>query len=310
MNLNALDFNLLKHLQFILNEKNISEAARKAGVTQPAMSKSLKKIREILQDEILIKTGSAYQLTEKGLALVDKVGNLIKDLELVFTPCSNFDPSLEKITIKIVSSDYGNLVFLPKIVKKLEQYPNISLEVYSPQEQDLNRLREEDVDFYMGIGKLSLLPESLVVKKIFSEHLLSAIGSTHPLVEKEKISLEDFVSHPHLLISNLNLNTGNLNLVYNKGVLDLELEKEGIKRTVSTVVPHFAIAPQLLKDSNLILSAPSRLIEYFAPQLNLKTFQPPVKNNPESEFYLAWHPLNIQKRSNSWFKQEIIDKII
>lgn len=310
MNLNALDFNLLKHLQIILNEKNISEAARKAGITQPAMSKSLKKIREILQDEILIKNGPSYQLTEKASSLVDKVGNVIKDLELVFTPCTNFDPQTEKITIKIVSSDYGNLIYLPKIIQKLEKYPNIKLEVYSPQEQDLNRLREEDVDFYMGIGKLSLLPESLIVKKIFSETLLSAVGKQHPLSKKEEISLEDFISFPHLLISNLNLNTGNLNLVYNKGVLDLELEKAGVQRNVAMVVPHFAIAPNLLQKSQLILSAPSRLITYFATQLELTTFNPPVTNNPESEFYIAWHPLNIQKRSNSWFKQEIIDKII
>lgn len=308
MNLNSLDFNILKHLHYLVQEKSVSNAAKKAGITQSAMSKSLKKIREIFEDEILIENGIGYSLSEKASHLKPKVEELLKSMDLLLSPCQSFDPKKEEAVIKIVSSDYGNLIYLPHIVEKLKQYPHIKLEVYSPQEQDLNRLQEEDVDFYLGIGKMTLLPPNLMVKKIFSEKLLSAVCSKHPLA-KDSVTLEEFVAYPHMLISNLNLNTGQTSLIYNKGIVDFELEKLGLKRSVDLVVPHFSSAPLLLPNTKYVLSAPSKVIEYFSKMIKIKTFETPVLKNEQSEFYLAWHSLSLSKRHNLWFKEEIIDKI-
>lgn len=308
MNLNSVDFNVLKHFYYLVQEKNVSKAAKKAGITQSAMSKSLKKIREIFEDDLLIENGTGYSLTEKASSLKPKVEELLKNMDLLLSPCQEFNPSKELATIKIVSSDYGNLIYLPLIVEHLKKYPNIKLEVYSPQEQDLNRLQEEDVDFYLGIGKMSLLPANLRVKKIFSEKILSAVCSSHPLAKKE-VSLEEFISYPHMLISNLNLNTGQTSLIYNKGIVDIELEKQGLTRSVDLVVPHFSSAPLLLPKTNYVLSAPSKLIKYFEKLIKIHTFNTPVLQNGESEFYLAWHSLSLSKRHNLWFKEQIIDKI-
>ena len=307
MNIKDMDLNLLKSLKLLMDEKNVSEAAKKADITQPAMSKNLKKIREILKDDILKAKGKEYVLTEKAEHLLPRIDKILKDLELVMQPCSEYNPKEENSIIKIVSSDYANVLYLPKIIERLSKYPNVKLEVYSPQEQDLNKLKDEDVDFYLGIGNASLLPESLIVKKIYGEEFISAICKNHPLKDKN-VTVEDYVAYPHMLISNLNLNMGKVNMKYSRGVIDEQLNSLGLKREVNLVIPHFTTGPLLLQKTNYILTAPKSIIEYYENLIDIKTFEPPVKNI-KSDFYLAWYPGSTDKRVNSWFKKEIIDKI-
>ena len=309
MSLNSIDFNILKHLHALLEDQSVSKAAKRAGVTQSAMSKSLKKIREVFKDEILIEKGKHYDLTEKALTLKPLVSQQLKSLELVFNPTIEFDPLKEEAKIKIVSSDYGTLVLGNQILEKLKHFPLVNVEFYSPQEQDLNRLQDEDIDFYLGIGSIQLLPSKLRVKKLGIEKLETAVSRTHPLAKKQTLTVEDFISFPHLLISNLNLNTGKNNLVYNKGVVDFALEEINKKRQVSAVVPHFTSAPLLLKNSSLILSAPSKVLRYFEPLVDLKVFPLPVEIKDPADFYLAWHEASLQKRANKWFKQNILDSL-
>ena len=233
--------------------------------------------------------------------------SILTNIEKVLQPCNDFNPKEESSVIKIVASDYASLLYLPQIIKEMSQYPNVKLEIYSPQEQDFNKLKDDDVDFYFGIGRMSLLPETLIAKKIGEDIFESAVCQNHPLA-KRKVSVEDFIAHPHMLISNLNMNTGRFNLKYSRGVIDVELEKLGLKRNVQLVVPQFSIAPHLLKDNNYILTAPKAIINYHQKLLNLHTFTPPV-HNPKSDIYLAWYPGSLDKRVNSWFKKNILDKI-
>ena len=307
MNLKDIDLNLLKYLKLLLEERNVSSAAKKADISQPAMSKNLKKIRDIFQDEILQPKGKDLVLSEKAKYILPEITRLFKELEGVLQPCSEFNPKSEEGTIKIVSSDYANILYLPKIINKLKEYPNIKLEVYSPQEQDLNKLKDENVDFYLGIGNASLLPENLIVKKIYVEKFVSAVCESHKLSSKT-VSVEDYVSYPHMLISNLNLNIGKVNMKYSRGVIDEKLDSLGLKRNVNLVIPHFSTGPLLLKNTDYILTAPKSIIEYYSNLINLYIFEPPVENF-KSDFYLAWYPGSIDKRLNSWFKREIIDKI-
>lgn len=306
MNLNSIDFNLLKHLYFILKEKHITKAAKRAGVSQPAMSKSFKKLKELLKDELLVKQDKSYILTEKAQLISPEIELIFSKLNDVLTPLGKFDPLTENATIRIVSSTYATALYIPKIIKALEKFPYINLEIYSPQEQDLNKLQENDIDFYFGIGQIQYLPEHLKIKRIFTDEFASAICQEHPLKDKD-ITPEDFVAYPHILISNLNLNLGKVNLIYRRGVIDEILKKIGLKRTVKIVTPDFS-APMLLKNSPYILTAPRRILEHYNKLLDYHIFDLPF-SNASSDFYMAWHPISHDKRLNRWFREEIISKI-
>lgn len=304
-----LDYNLLKYLKLLLKEQNISNAARKAGISQPAMSKNLKKIRSILNDELLIQQNKKLVLTEKGESLKKEIDNVLEKIDNLMQPCSEFNPKIESGTIRIVSSDYASVIYLPKIIDKVKDYPSIKLEIYSPQEKDFKKLKEDEIDFYFGIGNISLLPEILIAKKVYEEDFISAVCGSHNLVNSKSIELDDYLKYPHMLISNLNLNTGKVNNNYNRGVVDLILDNKKLTREVSLVVPHFSVAPLMLKDNNYILTAPESIIHYYKDFVDMHLFQTPLKL-PKSDFYIAWHQGSQTKRLNNWFKKYILDEII
>ena len=175
MDLKKLDLNLLISLSRLLELKNVSVASESLGISQPALSHQLAKLRKWFDDPLLVRVGQKYELTLKAQRLSPKIEDLIKDLKFLLKS-EEFDPDKKNHEFTIAASDYTSYVLIPKILLYLEKnYPKIKLKVI-PLVQDLwvDNLRDLRVDLALGTGYRSDIPEDLYAKNIFQEKFACA----------------------------------------------------------------------------------------------------------------------------------------
>ena len=130
MNIYGIDFNLLKALDALISEKSVTKAAIKIGITQPAMSNSLARIRKILGDKILVHTSKSMTLTPRAEKIYPLIRSIILNSEKIFSNEDTFNPINSSYTFKISASDYTGYIYGPKLLHYLNQnFPNIKVEI-------------------------------------------------------------------------------------------------------------------------------------------------------------------------------------
>lgn len=307
MNLHQVDLNLLKSLKYILETKSITKASLKLGLSQPAISQSFKKLKEIFNDPLLIKEDGKTILTHRAQYLMAKLDIIFNQLDEALFSETTFEPTKQSAFFKIASSDYG-LSQISDMLKCLLANSNIKAEVHLTEgERDFVKLQKRELDFYFGVGNRLDLPSSLIVKKLYSEKFLSCVHKSHPLasLKRKTIDLEDYLSFPHILVANQNLNNNLATRKYSLGVIDLFLKKQAKEREVVFTLPYFNEAISFLKNSPYILTAPSRVIENGAYFSELFTFETPLVKEHDFDFYIAWHSNTLLKPQNRWFLDQI-----
>ncbi|MEP5287430.1 MAG: LysR family transcriptional regulator, partial [Alloalcanivorax venustensis] len=135
MNIASADLNLLKYLDVLLREKNVTRAAEQLGITQPAMSNCLKRLRHMFGDPLLIRTSEGMTATDRALELQPLVRQLISQAESLFTPEDVFRPAESRRVFRIMTSDYAEATLVPHIVRRLrEEAPNVVLDFLTPSD--------------------------------------------------------------------------------------------------------------------------------------------------------------------------------
>ena len=154
MNIGAADLNLLKYLDVLLREQNVTRAAEQLGITQPAMSNSLKRLRELFGDPLLIRTSDGMTATERAQELRPLVRQILSQAEQLFTPEDVFKPAESRRVFRIMTSDYAEATLVPHIVRRLRaEAPNVVLDFLTPSDvsyQDMEQGRV--VIFAAGTG--------------------------------------------------------------------------------------------------------------------------------------------------------------
>ena len=133
MNIGAADLNLLKYLDVLLREQNVTRAAEQLGITQPAMSNSLRRLRELFGDPLLIRTSDGMTATERAQELRPLVRQILSQAEQLFTPEDVFQPADSRRVFRIMTSDYAEATLVPHIVRRLRaEAPNVVLDFLTP----------------------------------------------------------------------------------------------------------------------------------------------------------------------------------
>lgn len=296
MNLSGIDLNLLLVFDAVMQERHVTRAGNRIGMSQPAMSNALGRLRHHLKDELFVRSHEGMRPTARALELEQPISDALRELEAALEP-AGFDPSTAARLFSIGTNDYCVSILIPKLVERLErEAPGINIRLVSSAGQSFDMLDAREIDF--GISAFGDIPDRFGWQLAIRDEYVLVMRKGHPL-SKGDLSLEDFVGARHMIVSP----TGQMT-----GFVDELLEERGLGRQVALVVNSFAAAPPMLAQSDLLLTAPKRIVETFAPLYALVSRPAPF---PEPEEYssvkLVWHKRLANHPAYTWFREQIAE---
>ena len=292
MNLSDKDLNLFVVFDVIYTERNLTKSGEVLGITQPAVSNALSRLRENFNDELFVRTS-------KGMMPTPVAENMVKDirqaLDLIRNSISeseSFNPKTANATFRISIGDTSEYRLLPQLIKNISNSaPGVDVESYlTPRTETPKELAAGNIDF--AIDPPIHSDSNLRNKKIYQDDYVLVVNKKHPIAKKKKISLEDYLNLSHIHISKRASGLGHV---------DTTLNRLGLTRRIALKAQHFLVAPYIIDQSNLAMTT----IKSFSRGRELKVFQLPFKINP-LVLHLYWHVNKDMDPANKWMRELIL----
>lgn len=291
MDLKDVDLNLLVVLHELLIQRRVSRVAQSLGLTQPAVSNALARLRNVLGDELFVRTGSGMVPTPYAAQLGAAVADAFGVLHGAMNQQRSFDPATSERRFMIGMTDIGEIYFLPRLVQELARNaPGVSVSTVRNTAVNLEEEMEAGhVD--LAVGFLPQLAAGFVHRRLFRQRYVCAFRKGHPL-DKRRVSLREFSAAEHLVV--IAAGTGH-------GKADEVMERAGIARNVKLRLPHFVAVGHLLRGSDLVATLPERLAESVAEPFGLAYVAHPAKL-PEISIDLFWHARYHRDPASQWLR--------
>jgi LysR family nod box-dependent transcriptional activator len=293
MNLRQFDLNLLLALDALLKEKNVTRAAERLFMSQPAMSGMLARLRQAFDDELLVRVGRNLELTEFAAGIAGRVHECVQELEELLDSKPSFSPAVESRSFVIAASDYAVLLLFEPLMQRLtESAPNISLHFVRLDVDAGERIAAGEIDFGILPAELELPLPSI---QLFEDSWVCALWSGHPTIG-ERLTLEDYHQNPHL---SFNISDpGHLSMA------DEYLSQHGRVQRIAASTGSFTAAPFLLRGTRLLTLMPRRLGERMREAADLRLLELPFDVPPLFE-KLAWNPRFTSSPAHVWLREQI-----
>jgi DNA-binding transcriptional LysR family regulator len=295
--LSQLDLNLLAQLDALLTEAHVTRAAQRAGVTQSAMSRALARLRELLGDPLLVRTGRGMVLTQRARALAAPLARALGDLEAVVLDRPSFDPATSTRTFTLATADYGEAMLLPPLLARLRrEAPGVDVAAIHHGENPWAALEDDAIDASLG-PRRGKAP-ALVWKLLFHEEFVVMLRRGHPVLRRRGgLTLDRFLALPQVSIA-----PGGRP----GSAVDDALARLGKHRRVALRVPSFLVAPLVVASSDLIGMFPARLARIQAEALALELRPPPLELTG-FDIQLAWHERFRHDAGHAWFRRVLTE---
>ncbi|SNT69072.1 LysR family transcriptional regulator [Psychrobacter sp. LV10R520-6] len=288
--INRLDIKQLRVLQALLDLKNLSQVARKIGLTQQAISEQLRKLRDLFDDRLFIRQGNSMVPTPKALSMQQPISLILKQLEALLEP-DVFSPQTYKGVFTISATDYATQALLPQLFNiTRREAPGLKLIVRDFASDNINQL--------ITAGELDLLitfpefiPDNLAYVTLLEEQHLCITGCGNEFI-KEPLTLAQIAAHPQLVVSPSRANL--------RGSHDQWFAARGLKRNIVMSVPSFSAVPDILHTTDMIAFYPARLL----PSSKVKKLE--VEDLPPTFMVIAaWHPRTSDSPIHSWLIKQL-----
>ena len=298
--LSSKDLNLLPVLQVLLEERNVTRAAGRLNLTQPAISRNLARLRELFNDPLFTRTPKGLSPTPRAEHLSLQLQRSLQDLSQLIEPVE-FVPATAKANFRLATTDYGSQVLLPPVVERLQrESPGVDLEIIPWKERFVHELDQYDID--LATCTVSNAPATIHGRGAGEDQFVCVVNPNHPLVEESQdpdTYLQNYANHNHALIT-MGGET--------KGAVDHLLLQHGLKRRIVLRVPHFVAALALIASSNLVLTIPYGLANSCAPHHNLKILPLPLEQTPFT-YSIIWHERHKKDPGHIWFRQMVYEEL-
>lgn len=293
-NIRSIDLNLLVALKALLDEKHVSRAALRLGLSQPAMSRALGRLRVLLKDPLLVKGSSGFDLTTRAQELFQPLQNILGEINQILSP-PNCDPALMKDEIVIATRDYEMVSILPNVINIIaKEAPGLKFQVVPLVGNDLSPLDNNGVDFI--ITGTDTTSTTLCRQLLYKEEFACLVAADNPILN-EKLTLKNYCRMRHCMVTI----TG-----FGPGIVDKTLEEHRHHREITVRVPHFLAAAYIVAASDLIVTLPKRAAILLSQQQNMTMLEPPIKIRSFS-IYLYWHMRNQNNPMHKWLRRKIRD---
>jgi DNA-binding transcriptional LysR family regulator len=298
MNILRNNLNLLGVLDALLSERNVTRAAEKMHLSQPAMSNALAKLRHLFGDPLLVRVPGGLALTPRAAQLVEPVRRILADVDRAFQPEQAFDPVTAQNSFNVAATDAVELTVLPLLGELLcREAPGIKFTIVprTSAKVPYEQLQSGEVD--LAVGYFSDIPDTLHLRSLYQEELMLLVRNGHPVIRR-KPTLAQFLAVPHVLI-------------YPQGEVfmaaaDQQFPGNLQQLNIAVRLPHFAVAPLLVSQTDYSVIIPRRLAQRFAAILPLKIFPLPFVI-PAFPVNAAWHDRTHHDPAQQWLRQMFVE---
>ena len=305
MNISRIDLNLLVYLDVLLRERNVTRAAQSLGITQPAMSNGLRRLRELFSDPLLIRTSGGMAPTERALALQPQVRDILASVEQAVQPRTEFDAGAANRVFRIMASDYAESTLVPPLLAFLgEQAPGITLDILNPSDVTLHDVEQGRVD--MLLNRFDDMPQSFHQVTVWQDGFSCLLRKDNPALAD--FDLERYLTGRHVWVSKTGMGVGvgmNPQDAQRLGWVDEALARLGKKRHIAVFTRHYQVAVLLARQPDLIVTIPSRLAEMQRDNAAVAILPPPFEI-PPFDLKMAWSPLLQNNPAHQWMRRQIL----
>jgi DNA-binding transcriptional LysR family regulator len=304
MNVRGVDLNLLVYLDVLLKERNVTRAAESMGISQPAMSNGLRRLRDLFNDPLLVRTSDGMTPTERAEQLQPIVREVLASIEKAVEPRKEFNAAEADRVFRISVSDYTESTLLPHLMRRLRsEAPNITLDVLTPSDISYQDVEQGTID--LVINRFDVLPQSFHQMTIWRDTFSCLLSSHNPI--RDAFTLDNYLASGHVWVSKTGMGVGvGMGPGARLGWVDEALEKLGKQRRIRVFTRHYQAAMRLAELRDLVVTLPTKAAELLADNPNVEILDPPF-DIPEIELKMAWSPLIKPNPAHKWMRRFIAD---
>lgn len=285
-----IDLNLLLILSFLLQTRSVTGTARRLGISQPAVSRSLAQLRDAFQDPLLIRTNKGMELTRRGEDLIPSVQSWLAHTNSLFAT-QEFDPKQLNRRFRVASTDFGvTAVLAPALDPFHRMAPQAMLEIVQFSDAMHARLASGEIDLIVTGLEPDL--QATYGRLLFREEFSCLMRKGHPALETggQPLSVDQFVHWPHIAV-----------LVGETGFdrINTQLGERAAERTIIAALPYFQAAPSLLRDSDAMVVLPRRAAREMAAAHDMGLADPPPLL-ASFDYWVLWHERNRRDAATMW----------
>lgn len=290
--LRKADLNLLVYLFVLMEERSISRAAKRLGLSQPSVSRALQRLRNLFNDELLTRTPKGYEPTLRGQTVLDEMAVILPQVDRLITG-HTFDPTRAHVTFRISATDNATQLYGPVLCREILHWKiSICFQPWSDDrfaELDRNRL-----DLVLD-AKMGAAPEHLHSTTLFEDEFVCLAAKNSPL--PDRLSLEQYLAQNHIAVNVLQ---------GRQTVPELALAAVGERRRCPISVPYFTVAMKLVGSTLFLVTVPRRLAQAYADLDKARLITPPAEITGYS-YMMYWHPRRDSDPQHRWLRQAIKD---
>jgi DNA-binding transcriptional LysR family regulator len=291
VHLRNLDLNLIHPLHALLEECHVTRAAKRSFLSQPAMSRSLERLREMFGDPLLVRSGRGYERTARGERVLRDLESLMPRLEGMVRG-EKFDPARSEEIFRVAMSDHASMIVLPALLASVRTAAtHVKLEVSATKAETYDDVAAGRIDTFLCAEEA---PPSLESDTLFSLDFVCLVGAARR-VSARRLTLKQYLEFEHVLIE---IKDGQQPLV------DRALSQLGAKRRVAITLPFFVPAIFAIAQTDLILTVPRKLAKMTASMAGVRVVEAPreIKSFP---YFMAWHPRLTNEPAHRWFHEQL-----
>lgn len=291
-----IDLHLIRVLHTVLTERSVSRAALKLGMYQPAVSASLKRLRELAGDPLLVRSGPGMVPTDAGLRMIEPSASILRAAEMLFSDARGFDPQSSATTFRVAAADYLDPLFLPQLVAQVKaQVPHSQIEIHPLTAASDYHAQLAQGEMDVVVGNWLKPPQELHLGKLFSDEIVCLVSRDHPAARRGWTQ-ESWLESEHIAPTPAYPGA--------RGVIDEYLEGLGLARNITARCPHFGLIPRMVASSLLVLTTGRQFCERFTGSLPVQILECPV-DFPELVYYQLWHERTHQSAAGRWLRERV-----
>ena len=286
-----IDFNLLVPLQALLAEANVTRAAERSNVGQPAMSASLAKLRRYFEDQLLTRDGRSMKLTPFAESLLEPVNQAVDFMQQVMGHHAAFDPGTLRRTFTVVTSDYVTIVLIKPLLQSIaDTAPGVTVKVVAPGPQMLSALRRVECDLLIAPRKV--LPRQMAhdIASYPNRDLLT--DRLVVVADRENTALKGSVSREALA-----------RLRFIDATPDLGPDEQSVNAPSCVSVGSFGASMHLVAGTSMVTLVQSRLYEVFGARCGLRVI--PLEEQLSLTETMYWHPRYTADPAHIWLRGKL-----
>jgi len=302
MKLENFDLNLLISFDALIRERNVSRAAEKLHISQPAMSNSLKRLREYLGDPLLVRTSTGMEPTEKALMLAPIIRQSLSLAQSALSPSDTFDAKASERTFRILVSDYIEGTLISALVKHFQRVaPNITLDILTLSDGSFSDLEKGSID--LAINRFDTIPQSFHQRSVWQDSFSCLLAANNPLAGD--MTLTAYLEAAHLWVSKTGIGVGTgMSESSRRGWVDDELASLGYERDIRVYTRHYQNVPLLLQASNMVATIPTRVAMRYNNLPEWSIVEPPFNIEP-IQITMVWSPVLQHNSAHRWLRDSL-----